>query len=56
MPFHPVSASEFEKAWEELGPLCHLAKRDERVRAIRESCHVLKPGSFLYHIAVGRKA
>ena len=39
-----------------LGPLYHLTDRNDRVRAIRESCRVLKPGGYLFAATITRVA
>jgi ubiquinone/menaquinone biosynthesis C-methylase UbiE len=39
-----------------LGPLYHLTKREERVRALREARRVLRPGGMLFAAAISRFA
>jgi ubiquinone/menaquinone biosynthesis C-methylase UbiE len=39
-----------------LGPLYHLTDRNDRVRAIGESCRVLKPGGHLFAATITRVA
>jgi SAM-dependent methyltransferase len=39
-----------------LGPLYHLTERADRVRALRETRRVLRPGGLLFGAAVGRYA
>ncbi len=37
-----------------LGPLYHLTRRDERVRALAEACRVLRPGGVVLAAAITR--
>jgi ubiquinone/menaquinone biosynthesis C-methylase UbiE len=39
-----------------LGPLYHLTDRNERIRAIQESCRVLKPGGHVFAATITRVA
>lgn len=39
-----------------LGPLYHLTRREERVRALREAHRVLRPGGILFAAAISRYA
>jgi SAM-dependent methyltransferase len=38
------------------GPLYHLTERDERIRAIRESCRALKQGGYFFAATITRVA
>ena len=39
-----------------LGPLYHLTERDERIRAVQESCRILRPGGYLFAATITRVA
>jgi ubiquinone/menaquinone biosynthesis C-methylase UbiE len=38
------------------GPLYHLTERSERIRAIREACHIFKPGGYVLVATISRVA
>ncbi len=39
-----------------LGPLCHLVERSDRLKALRESWRILKPGGVLFAAGISRFA